>query len=51
MIEPPDTLNVAEHPLADSEAPNAHLWLGRVAVWSVVILVLSTATRLLRSKK
>ncbi len=36
-----DTVRMQPDPLADHDAPNARLWLGRVIVWSVVAVALT----------
>ena len=43
-----DTVRKQPEPLAAHDAPNAHLWLGRIIVWSVVGAALTGLWRLLR---
>ncbi len=42
-----ETLGDQPDPLADHDAPNAHVWAGRIIVWSVVGIALGTLARLL----
>lgn len=43
-----ETVREQPDPLAAHDAPNAHLWLGRIVVWSVVALVLTGVYRSIR---
>lgn len=45
------TLRLQPDPVASHDAPNARLWLGRVAVWTVVVLVLGGLSRLGRRRR
>ncbi len=43
-----ETVRSLPDPLADHDAPNARLWLGRIVVWSVVAVALTGLYRLVR---
>ncbi len=43
-----ETVQAQPDPLADHDAPNARLWLGRVIVWSVAAFALTGLYRLIR---
>ena len=44
-------LQAQPDPLAKSDAPNVHVWLGKMVVWAVVALALDGLYRLLRRKR
>ena len=45
-----ETVRAQPDPSAAHDAPNAHRWLGRIVVWSVLALVLGSAARFIRRR-
>ena len=45
-----ETVQTQPDPLAAHDAPNAHLWLGRIVVWSTAAAVLGGIYRFLRRR-
>ena len=45
------TVRAQPDPVASHDAPNARLWLGRLVVWSVVVLVLGGLSHLVRGRR
>ena len=43
-------LRTLPDPLAEADAPNARIWLGKIAVWAVIALVVDGLYRLLRKR-